>query len=387
MTIALSSPERPRGLAAIQVLRCLAAVLVVVFHSELAIRGFDNHYWAPGDDLFRAAHYPFWANHLSAGVDIFFCISGFIMCMLAARAPASGALSFLGARAIRILPPYWFFSLFIVAIWLFKPSLHIEGLTGDRWQDWPRIAGSFFLVPQQSGPILGPGWTLVHEFIFYYYVSFVILIGCGRSLIYFLAAAAAISIILALADIKILSGYFLSPYYIEFFMGALIYHLYYRVSRLWAEYQILFAIGLYLGVSAYVNAHQEVPQVFLLQVTGFSVMGFLAISGTLGLYDKYRFAVHPLSKALCRVGDASYTLYLSHWFVLSVFGRLAGLLKSAPLPGVILWHAIAIVAAIAGAVIFAERVELPFHRWLAGYVKENGGPKRAVAAGADHSIP
>src|SRR5665811_644129 len=51
----------------------------------------------------------------SPGVDIFFVISGFIVCQVAAR-PHTGALPFLARRCWRIFPIYWIVLAFSVLI-------------------------------------------------------------------------------------------------------------------------------------------------------------------------------------------------------------------------------------------------------------------------------
>ncbi len=98
-----------RSIASLQVLRALAALLVVCWHSRLGIMHALHNYWPDGDAAFRATHYPSPLNHLDVGVDIFFCVSGYIMCLLVGRLPAtlSGACGFLAKRILRIFPPYW----------------------------------------------------------------------------------------------------------------------------------------------------------------------------------------------------------------------------------------------------------------------------------------
>jgi exopolysaccharide production protein ExoZ len=168
------------NLIAIQILRCFAALLVVVWHSHISIRLFSQDYWPDGDYLFRALHYPSWANHLYAGVDLFFCISGFIMSMLADRTKWANAGAFIIDRFARILPPYWFFTIAVIAVYLLNPRFNIGGLTGSWGQDALPILKSFLLVPQDQQPVLGVGWTLIHEFLFYYLVAILIFLKQGQ---------------------------------------------------------------------------------------------------------------------------------------------------------------------------------------------------------------
>jgi peptidoglycan/LPS O-acetylase OafA/YrhL len=141
-------------LISIQILRCLAALMIVGFHSNSPISHFSHAYWRWSDDLFMAAHYPSWANHLPAGVDIFFCISGFVMSMLADRARSTNARSFIVDRFARLLPPYWLFTMIPIAVYLVSPCFDF-GSTGDCGHDAARIVKSFFSIPQNRTPILG----------------------------------------------------------------------------------------------------------------------------------------------------------------------------------------------------------------------------------------
>ena len=110
------SVQNSKNVAALQILRAIAAILIVIWHSHLAIKYASANYWIEGNAQYRAAHYPSVLNHLDIGVDIFFCISGFIMALLIYKAApsATASLTFLIRRALRILPPYWFFSCLVV---------------------------------------------------------------------------------------------------------------------------------------------------------------------------------------------------------------------------------------------------------------------------------
>ena len=81
-------------------------------------------------------------------------------------------------------------------------------------------------------------------------------------------------------------------------------------------------------------------------------------------------------QSLARIGDGSYSLYLSHWFVLSFIGKFAALVPGAPVPFVVIWHVTAIASAVAFAVLFAEYIELPFHRRLLNHLKSLRGVVR-----------
>src|SRR6266568_2220826 len=98
-------------LHSIQILRAVAALLVVFWHSAAAM------------PLYH--HAPAWINQRNfsaignAGVDLFFVISGFII-MHTHRPDASGLAAagrFLKRRILRIYPLYWLWGTVLVAMW------------------------------------------------------------------------------------------------------------------------------------------------------------------------------------------------------------------------------------------------------------------------------
>jgi exopolysaccharide production protein ExoZ len=353
------------NLIAIQILRCLAACMVVIFHSDISMRLFSQYYWPDRS----------WTSHLYFGVDVFFCISGFIMTMLAARTEWADAGTFIINRFARLLPPYWLFTIVIVAVYLVSPHFNMGGLTGDWELDVSRVVKSFLLIPQDKPPVLGLGWTLIHEFLFYYLVTVLIFLRQGQWIAPFLAAIAVVSAALSLGNIKLLYGYGLSPYYVEFFAGALAYRLHSRISSFYPEAQCAIAISLYFGVSALIDPFSALS---LVQVFGLGLMGFLLISGTIGVDAKYNLKKFAPARLLARIGDGSYSLYLSHWIVLSFIGKLAAMVPGAPLPFMIAWHVTAIFSAIIFSILFAEYIELPFHKRLLNHLKSGRVPNSLI---------
>jgi hypothetical protein len=120
-------------LSSIQVLRGIAAVMVVLFH----VCGFQIG---------------------AAGVDIFFVISGFIMFHTNRNVfgLTGAAILFLKRRILRIAPLYWLCSAF--AFW---PGVELKSL----------VASVLFVpVRSEDGSIhtvLAPGWSLNFEMFFY----------------------------------------------------------------------------------------------------------------------------------------------------------------------------------------------------------------------------
>lgn len=169
------SASRAREVAALDMMRMLAAQAVVVYH--LAFLS-----WAEGEGTrgiravvgmpvaFPAAA-P-WASLGWVGVQIFFVISGFVI-LMSAQNRSAGA--FVAARVTRIVPALWFFSA-LSALVLLGAGVLAPGEAAVR------LLRSLVLFP--VGPwIDGAVWTLVAEAVFYAGVFVLIRTGMiGRTL-------------------------------------------------------------------------------------------------------------------------------------------------------------------------------------------------------------
>lgn len=96
------------------------------------------------------------------GVDIFFCISGFIMMYVTQK----GSKHFLAKRLIRIVPLYYLITVFTFVLLLVFPSMFMATTA-----DISYLIKSFFFIPYEiSGviqPIVRVGWTINYEMFFY----------------------------------------------------------------------------------------------------------------------------------------------------------------------------------------------------------------------------
>jgi len=359
-----------KNLNGLQILRAIAAMLVVVWHSRLAIKNTTHNYWVEGDAIYRSLHFPAFVNHLDLGVDIFFCISGFIMCMLIQKMPSTieSAVIFLKRRAIRIFPPYWFFTLLVVLIFFAsKGSFNVGQMSGNLIEDCLRISTSILLIPQVEPPVLGVGWTLVHESMFYVLCGLSIFLKLNRRLPEVMGVMSVAAAILVYLNIALFYGYVLSPFYIEFFFGALACALCDR----WGQAVKFSTLFIFAGFVCFVVTSYILDTQTMLNTTsivrqiGGGLVGFLLITGLIGLDKKYSVAKTVCGLILMRVGDASYTLYLVHWFVLSLMGKiLIGLAPDAPVYLLAAWHVASMLMSIVVAVFLSEKFEMPFHRWL-----------------------
>ena len=102
-----------RNFEYIQFLRGLAACMVVFHHLCWVF----NHY-RPGS---RITAFHKLADVGAGGVDIFFCISGFVITYAARNMPPGtrSAKTFIIRRLERVMPPYWFYTSVLILFWVF----------------------------------------------------------------------------------------------------------------------------------------------------------------------------------------------------------------------------------------------------------------------------
>jgi exopolysaccharide production protein ExoZ len=153
---------RRNDLLGVQSLRAVAALLVVAYH---AVEQWTTRMpgYGPGQ---------FWPNG-SAGVDIFFVISGLVMTISVQRNAGRDhpAWTFAKDRIIRIVPLYWIVTTLKIAAVAAMPALAVRTSLEPLY-----VAGSYALLPLYDGsrlipPVLPVGWTLTYEMFFYILVT------------------------------------------------------------------------------------------------------------------------------------------------------------------------------------------------------------------------
>jgi exopolysaccharide production protein ExoZ len=137
----------------VQVLRATAASMVVVAHSGCVM-------YVPTEiDILG-----------TSGVDIFFVISGFIICQVAAR-PHRGAAHFLVRRWWRIFPLYWIVLGFSVAI------DNAFGTNLAPWMSGRHSTLDYILLLTTENRFVPQAWSLVFELYFYASLALVLFIA------------------------------------------------------------------------------------------------------------------------------------------------------------------------------------------------------------------
>jgi peptidoglycan/LPS O-acetylase OafA/YrhL len=337
-------------LIGIQYARALAAMMVVVFHLQPQ---FQRMGFAP----------PMWFG-LAGGVDIFFVISGLIMWITTCDRQTP-PLTFLGRRLVRIVPLYWMATSVSVVLMILVPSV----LQTARF-DLPHVIASYaFLAWRNPGtgtfePVVIPGWTLNYEMFFY--LVFAALLPVRRSRRLPLAAA----LFGSLAVLGSLSGaagdsqlaFYTSPLLLEFVMGMMLGELHARsgyldrLGRCGAVCMVVAGLALLLAGPDLAPA---LPRFVIFGVPALAVVAGVLALDTLGALRENRL--------LLLLGNASYSLYLVHPFVLSALGQIwrKGHLDALP-GGLWLFAVVAVLLCSVLAVLSYRLVELPLVTFFRG---------------------
>ena len=366
-------------LQTVQALRGLAALIVVLSH----IRAIDAKY-----TLTIPAYPGYWYNGAS-GVDLFFVISGFIMVWVAGQAPRGKATSgaFLFARAGRIYPLWWFFASLIAVYYTFVNGIPFDvgrtmAGTVVRQDPWLHLLNSYLLLPQPNWPILGVGWTLVHEM--YFYIVFAGILLLPRR---WMVAVLMAWLVMVIAGSNLgLSGNFARNYVellfypmtAEFILGAFAAILIQRGYRVFSRSFLIIGLlvfGLDFVIYDFNAGWQPLGWG---RVLAFGLPATLLLYGLVSLEVAGRQFV---PRFLVSLGDWSYALYLVHTLIIAALARIwFPYVTGAGRAGEIAFLVLCLITTIAAAAFSYRFLERPMIRWFgikrsALFGKANAGLK------------
>lgn len=277
--------EKNQGL---QSARAVAALSVAYFHSYVAVRGFPES---------AATPIPFLQQRGYLGVDLFFAVSGYVICLVASR-PGFSQTTFVIKRLFRLYPMYWVV-MAIVAILAIRGQYNVGSLGHFLY--------SMTLLPQQGAPAYDFSWTLEREIVFYALAAIAVpTIGIrGLALVLFLLAAGG--------------WFFNEPWTFhlvsfkqaDFLAGVLVFIWRDRIARIgWIAPLLTGACFLYLTQSRPDPSDLWRPIAMLIILAGLVNLDLP--------WTKLPF------RWLIAAGDASYSIYLIHYIVF-YFATLASL--------------------------------------------------------------
>ena len=332
----------------VQALRAVAALLVVVHHSlTLWVEKISGSHQAA----------PSWMNGTS-GVDIFFVTSGFVMAISAPglAGQPNKASTFLWRRLIRVAPLYWVFTTAKILMLVNVPSLSHKSL-GGPWH----VVASYLFVPSFNSqheifPILEVGWTLNFEMLFY--LLFAAALAFELPLLTFLAPVLG-----ALAWVGTFAQpswpavtSLASPLVLEFFYGVLLGHFTLQ-RRLPGKFLsgVLFAVGLAAILTIPISRDWR-----------FLFWGVPAAAIVTAVVATEEPVGKRLPGWLLEAGNASYSLYLAHTFLLSAVGMVLVRLHGQGTLAFAGMLVFAVLLCLAAGECVHRLIELPLLRVLKG---------------------
>lgn len=338
------APSAPREkILSIQILRGVAATMVVFYHANLILGHHNNAGEASYGHNAQLEPVIQWGW---LGVELFFVISGFTI--FHAHHADFGRIKrlprYVWRRCARIYPFYWILTACFLGASFYKPN----------YPDLDLRPGNMMtvvtLLPFVQDPRipLAVAWTLMFEIMFYGLFALAI-VSTAFSRYFWIAWAAAILIASLLLD-----RYQLDPlniYNIYFLLGALIWWLKPKLDNRWMiPMTLLFSLSLvppiFLAHHDSPLANDNVALAALAPPVALAAALFIGVEKICPrLFDR------PI---LLLLGDASYAIYLVHSAILSV----AGILQSRILewsPGLVYFLGSTLSAILAGVVV---------HLWL-----------------------
>lgn len=355
----------------LQLLRALAAFSVVVAHAIHETASLTSATVEP------AGGRSVW--NLGFGVDIFFVLSGFIMThTAAAEFGKSGASArFFLRRCARVIPLYWLLTTALLLGSMVAPSLLSVPIGSVS-----HVLASYFFIPSGRGvmeeirPVLALGWTLNYEMLFYVLFAVALLLPLRFGIIWLSALMLALALVGNLVNPQFVQiAFWTSPIILEFLFGvyvALIFRSGLRIGR--GVALALLAIGL-LG---FVNVSAPWDDAALPQFLRSGVpAALLVLAGAIGPVPRAgRLVLWGVA-----LGDASYSLYLAHPFILRPMRAIWEKTVGDDLPHGVFIFCASIAAAIV-AVILYRLIEKPLTSYVQSFLPHARRKQRATAGAA-----
>jgi exopolysaccharide production protein ExoZ len=290
-----------KTIESVQVLRAVAAIGVVLFHASTLLEIQD-------------ASKSSWSGLGAAGVDLFFVVSGFIMWVTAVERGES-VRRFAIKRILRIVPLYWLMTGIVLLISVAKPNLmrnashnvthYVASLVFLAWPH-PTLQGRYW-------PPVVPGWTLNYEMAFYLIVAVSLCLPKMWRGYFIGGVLAGLALVGATFHPSQELGFYTNPIILEFILGVAIAisvksnRVCMQLRRPGVPYALAIAgAALFIAVGRLNNDDNR------LLVWGIPLA--IVVLGSVNIAVSMKYVV---LRWLARIGDASYSIYLTQFLVLS----------------------------------------------------------------------
>ncbi|MEU5314842.1 acyltransferase [Streptomyces sp. NPDC021562] len=309
-----SGRPRPR-LLALDGLRLLAALMVCLYHYT-GRGGVVSASWHQNPahifpTLSRAAVYG------NLGVEFFFVISGFVICM---SSWGRSLGDFFRSRVARLYPAYWVALLLVTGASLVLPAV-VHAVRFDEFL----VNLTMLQQPMGVPRVLGVCWTLWVEVRFYaLFALTVVLPGVTYRRVVLFCSVWTLATVLSTAAGGPWTELVVMPQYAPYFIGGLALYLVHRFGNQalpWGIVALSWILGLRMASEgAWHHGSPRDPYVVMLVVT----LAYAAVAAVAAGWT--RWAAWPW---LTTAGALTYPFYLIHehlgWFAIRVLHRSWGL--------------------------------------------------------------
>ncbi|WP_244409340.1 acyltransferase family protein [Streptomyces albofaciens] len=212
--VEVKSGQRPQRIAALDGLRLLAALMVVAYHYT----AISWPWSADGSNSFPRI-FPF-AAYGWLGVQLFFLISGFVICMSCWGRPLG---DFIVSRIIRVFPAYWLAIIVTTLVVMLVPG----GLEPRKWHD-VFVNLTMLQEPLHAPHVDGVYWTLFAELRFYLLLAAMAWWGLTYRRLLTLCCVWIVASALGARSESVILRLLIMPDYSWFFIAGIAFYLMYR---------------------------------------------------------------------------------------------------------------------------------------------------------------
>jgi peptidoglycan/LPS O-acetylase OafA/YrhL len=280
-------------------------------------------------------------NTGNSGVDIFFVLSGFVMVVSTWKKKIS-ILGFFRRRFVRIFPLYFVLTLTYSAIAVLAPPL-IPNFNVNLIYFLSSLTFTTAIFGYEA-PILGQGWTLEYEMLFYLLFSLSLIFTSFFKKIIFITSLVFLGVLLGV-----------SALFFEFIFGMLAAYFYkkQRLTNLQATF--CFVLGLLFLASTSLNLSPNIDRTLI-----YGIPSFMLVLGLSSMRQNN-------NGILRKLGDSSYSTYLSQFFVIPFIFKFDGLIQNLVSNSTIMVFGVSVATLIFGHLVHLL-VEMPLTKFTRRYV-------------------
>jgi exopolysaccharide production protein ExoZ len=354
-------------LSNIQVLRAIAAFLVVVSHALHETAAMSASF---GQPVLVPGIHPW-----TAAVDIFFIMSGFILLSISYEkfATPHASREFFIRRLVRAIPLYWLLTSLVLLTAMAMPKMLNVPIA-----DLKQVLASYFFWPYPRGegelrPVLALGWTMNLEFFFYILLALSLAFSRRVGLAFVGTALVGVVLLQQIfsfsADAMIFYGASMT---LDFVLGMIIAVAYRCGLRLPVGSCVVAGL---IGISLLLRAESADSSDLMWFVTISLPASLLVAAAVFGPQLPSRFGWQRL---LILIGDACYSVYLLQPFILrpaakawvATFGETMSFWAY-----VFVASCLAVAAGVGCFLLFESPLTTALNRRIRAWEKRSGDPQ------------